>query len=409
MKLAYRAFDKSGHEVSAVMTAADVGEARERLCQQDLFVAEVRPVDDSAAAGASGWRLPQGRVRKLRDVTMFTRQLYALMRSGTPLAQGLGALERQSKDLRWKEVIQDLGKRIERGSSLSEALKAHPDLFDTIYTSMVAAGESSGKLTELLDRIATLTRKRVHVLSTVRAAMAYPILLALVATGVMSAMLLFVVPRFGELFRSIGVPLPPTTAALIAIGDFLQTYWWIALAGLVGLTIVTWLYVKSSPGRRMVHTLVLRAPAFGKITRSFATARITRILGLLMDSHLPIQEILRLTGSTASNVHYQALLAKAEQAVDRGEPISTAFQDSTLIAPTVCETIRSGEQSGQVSSLLLELSDFLDEENETTLKSLTSIIEPVLLVVMGAMVGLVAMSIFLPLFDVTSMAGGGGH
>jgi type II secretory pathway component PulF len=152
---------------------------------------------------------------------------------------------------------------------------------------------------------------------------------------------------------------------------------------------------------------VLRVPKVGTIIKSFITARVVRLLGLLTDSHLPIQEILRLTRLTTTNVHYAELLARAEDAVSHGEPISSAFKDSHLISPSVYEAIRSGEQSGQVGPLLLELADFLDEENETTLKSLTSIIEPVLLVMMGAMVGVIAMSIFLPLFDVTEMIGPG--
>lgn len=407
MRLAYKAFDKAGKEVVGELEATGHDEAADKLRQQNLYVAELTPLGESKSGKKGGWRLPQSKVRRLRDLAMFTRQLYSLVHAGMPLAQGLDALERQAQDPRWRAVIQDVRARLERGSALSDALAAHPDYFDKIYTSMITAGESSGKLAILLDRLAALTRKRVHVLSVIRGAMVYPILLATVATGVLAVMLLFVVPRFGELFQNIGATLPPTTAFLISLSEGLRAYWWAVGAGAVIAVIGLKRYLRSQTGRTMVDTVVLRVPKVGRIIKAFATARIARLLGVLTDSHLPIQDILRLTGSTTSNCHYAALLGRAEAAVGHGESISSAFRDSSLISPTVYEAIRSGEQSGQVGPLLLDLADFMDEENEITLKSLTSIIEPVLLVLMGVMVGFVAMSIFLPLFDVTGMMGGG--
>ncbi|MFB3890802.1 MAG: type II secretion system F family protein [Phycisphaerae bacterium] len=409
MKLEYRAFDKAGREVCAVMEAACAAEATEKLSRQELFVADISPVGERAAAPLRSFRLPRGRIRALRDLAMFTRQLYSLVRAGTPLAQGLGALEKQARDERWAAVIRDVRASLERGATLAEAMRAHPDCFDKVYTSMVAAGESSGKLTVLLDRLATLTRKRVHVLGVIRGAMAYPVLLSIVAASVMSALLLFVVPRFGELFRGIGAPLPPTTAFLISLGEGLRQYWWAAGGALTAGTAALVFFVKSPAGKRTMDSFLLRVPRVGRMIKSFATARIARLLGLLMDSHLPIQDILRMVGAATGNAQYAALLAKAQENVAHGEPIHTAFRETDLISPSVYEAIRSGEQSGQVGPLLLELADFLDDENETSLKALTSIIEPLLLVIMGLVVGLVAVSIFLPLFDVTSMVNGGGR
>jgi type II secretory pathway component PulF len=406
MKLEFRAFDKSGHEAVGVLEVSSLAEANEKLRQQELFVASMSPVGDTQPA-AAGMRLRGGSARRLRELAMFSRQLYALVHSGTPLAQGLGALERQAANPQWRAIIGDIRVRLENGSPLSEAMKAHPNCFDNVYVHMISAGESSGKLTVLLDRLATLTRKRAHVINTVRSAMAYPILLASVAVLVLAAMLLFVVPRFAEMFHSLGVPLPTMTAIMIGASAWLQQYWWALLIALGAAGVGLKFYLATPGGKRVWDGFVLKVPRVGTITKSFVTARIVRLLGLLTDSHLPIQEILRLTRLTTTNVHYADLLARAEDAVAHGEPISTAFKDSSLISPSVYEAIRSGEQSGQVGPLLLELADFLDEENETTLKSLTSIIEPMLLVVMAAMVGVIAMSIFLPLFDVTEMIGPG--
>lgn len=286
--------------------------------------------------------------------------------------------------------------------------RGRPDRFDAVYRNMIAAGEASGRLAAVLDRLAELTKKRLHVRNCIVSAMVYPCLLATVMTGVMVVLLMFVVPRFGGLFKSLGCPIPPSTQALLTAAAFLQGYWWLLIGGLVAAGFAMRAYLRTDGGRRAKDGLLLRLPKIGTISRSFATARITRLLGVLMDSFLPVMEVLRLTRIATRNVHYAELLTKAEEAVGRGEPISAAFQNSRLIAPSVYEAIRSGEETGQVAPLLLDLSDFLDEENEVTLRSLMSIIEPVMLVVMGALVGLVAMSVFLPLFDVGSMTGSGG-
>ncbi|MCY2925612.1 MAG: type II secretion system F family protein [Planctomycetota bacterium] len=372
-----------------------------------LFVAEVTPVGGGEADTGTrrGWRFG-GAGKRLRNLAMFTRQLYMLVNAGTQLAEGLRALERQTADLRWKQAVGDVRARIESGQSLSAAMACRPDCFDSIYRNMVSAGEASGRLAPVLDRLAQLTKKSLHVRNSIVSAMVYPCLLATVMTGVMIVLLMFVVPRFGGLFKSLGCPLPPSTAALLAAA-FMQSYWWILLGGAVGGGLALRAYVRTEGGRRTVDSILLRTPKLGGITRSFATARITRLMGVLMDSYLPVLEVLRLTRTATRNVHYVELLAKAEESVGRGEPVSAAFQHSRLIAPSVHEAIRSGEETGQVASLLLDLSDFLDEENEITLRSLMSIIEPIMLIVMGALVAVVALSVFLPLFDIGSMTGGG--
>ncbi|MCG3180424.1 MAG: Type II secretion system protein F [Phycisphaerae bacterium] len=407
MKLEYQAYDRNGQLVCNVLEAATVAEATDRLRQQNLLVSEIVPVGETTVGAGLRFRLPRGRIRKLRDVAMFTRQLHSLVHSGTQLAQGLAALERQIKDPQWQAVVADLRTRIEQGSSLTDALGAHPDHFDPIYRNMVAAGESSGKLTDLLGRMAKMTRKRIHMLSMIRGAMIYPILLACVATIVMGILMVFVVPRFRDLFETLKAPLPPTTAFLIACSEVTRHYWYAVLGGVVACVLGLRYYLRSPAGRRMVDRLVVRMPVFGPIVRSFATARIARLLGELIDSHLPIQDVLRLTGGTMSNGCYAELMARAQEAVAHGQEMSTVFRDGDLTSPAFYEVLRTGEQSGRTDVMLLELAEFLDEENEVTLKSLTSILEPMMLVLMAIMVGFVAVSIFLPLFDVTSLVSGG--
>ncbi len=415
MKLAYRAYEKTGREVADVIEAPSAAEAAERLRHEELFVAEIAPAEEAPEkagrrrAGPRRLRLPGGRTRRLRNLAMFTRQLYVLMRAGTPLAEGLRALERQARDPAWREVIADVCSHLERGISLAKAMEVRPDYFDAVYRNMIQAGESAGKLTTVLDRLAQLIRKRLHVRRTVRGAMIYPSLLVVVSLTVITVMMLTVIPRFADLFEALDVPLPPTTAMLIGFSEKLQSYWVVALAIVVGAGAGARFLLRTRKGRRLKDTLALRLPYIGGLARSFATAQIARLLAVLLDSHLPVLEALRLTRNAVPNVHYVELLGRAEQAVSRGKPISSAFRHSDLIVSSVYETTRSGEQSGQVAPLLLDLADFLDEENETALKGLISILEPSILIFMGVVVGFVALSIFTPLFDATGMVGGGAR
>jgi type II secretory pathway component PulF len=415
MKLAYRAYETNGREVRDVIEAPSVAEAADRLRQKSMFVAEINPAEANEAAGVAGaagrrggFRLPFGKTRRLKQLAMFTRQLFVLIRSGTPLAEGLDSLSRQTKNADWREVIEDVRKHLEQGSSLSKAMETRPETFDAVYRNMISAGEHGGKLGEVLDRLAKLTRKQLQVRRTIVGAMIYPALLVNVCIGTFIVMLLFVVPRFGDLFKTLAVPLPPTTAMLLTLSGLLRSYWWAFGGGLVAAVTGIVLFCRSEAGIRAKDTLVLRLPIVGKVTRGFATARIARLLGILMNSHLPVLECLRLTRGAVGNIHYVRLLARAEEAVSRGEPISSAFKDTDLISSSAYEATRSGEQSGQVSALLLDLAEFLDEENEIGLKGLISLLEPTILIFMGVLVAFVALSIFTPLFDATSLAGGGG-
>lgn len=407
MKLAYQAYDRSGGEVTGTLDALDESDAREVLSRRGLYVTELSGDDKETQARRSLATAQESRRGGLKALSMFTRQFYVLISSGTQAVPALTALERQMKDPRWRQVIGSIRARVEQGNSLSDAMEAFPGYFDSVYRSMVSAGESGGSLPEMFGRLADLTQKRLHVQSTIRGALAYPVLLITVAIAVLTLLLLFVVPRFAELFKSLDVALPPSTAALIAMSNSLKGYWWAMLVGLVGVVLGMRAWLRTVAGRRWRDSVILRLPRFGAIFKSFATARIVRLLGILLEGRVPVLDALKLTRGAASNIHYAELIARAQDVVSRGEPISSSFARSDLINPSVYETVRSGEQSGQVGPLLTNLANFLDEENEVTLKSLTSIIEPLILVFLGVLVGFVAVSMFMPLFDLTSMAGGG--
>jgi len=405
MRLAYVAFDRSGRRVTDTIDAAGAGAAAEILRRQGLFVTEVTAqAEAQRARQAAGPRKARGsRSRRLKDLAILARQLHALVSCGTPLVQALTALERQTKRGPWRDCLGDVRAKVEEGLPMSVAIDGHPAYFDSVCRSLIAAGESSGTLPAMLDRLAAMTRKEVHVRSAITGAMAYPTLLLVVAAAVMAVMLIVVIPKFGDLFTSLHVALPPTTAMLVALSGWLEAWWWAVVVSVVALVVGLKVVLARAATHRAIDTLLLRLPVVSPLTRGFATARIARVLGVLIESHVNILEALNLTRAAVSNHHYADLVSRAEAAVTRGQPISTAFSETDLVPPSIAEAVRSGEQSGQVGRLLLNVADFLDEENEVVLRSLTSIIEPVILIFMGLVVGLVAVSMFLPLFDLTAM------
>jgi type II secretory pathway component PulF len=243
----------------------------------------------------------------------------------------------------------------------------------------------------------------------VAGAMVYPCLLTTVAFGVLCVLLFFVLPRFEGLFHTLGSGLPPTTQALISFSNFIRDWWWAVVPGIIGAIVAVRFYLKTASGSAALARFLVRAPHVGKVFRSFATARIARVLGVLVDGKVPLLEALSLARESAGNPLYEELLARAESRVTRGESVSSALENSPLIDPSIVEAIRSGERSGQIGPVLLSVAEFMDEDNEIILKALSSIIEPLILIVLGVLIGFVAVSMFLPLFDLASATGAPGH
>ncbi|MEX0745545.1 MAG: type II secretion system F family protein [Phycisphaeraceae bacterium] len=417
MKLAYQAYDKTGRPVRDTIDVNSRDEAFRQLRAEGLFVTEVADAKPAGSPSRNGFvkqalpgvratgRRRMGRGRRLKHLTMFTRQLYVLFSTGTPLVDALGALERQTRDQAWKDVLIDLRSRVEEGEPLSQAMESHSHCFDTVYRALVRAGESGGKLPDMLDRLSQLVQRQQKTRNTLAGSMAYPCLLLAVSGGVLTLLLVLVLPRFSGLFETLDVPLPPSTQAMLVISSLIRGWWWLGLTAAIGLALAARAWLKTQHGRESIDTLLLRVPMVRGLTRGFVTARIARLLGTLVTSHVGLLDAIDLTREAAGNVHYRRLMDRAEDAVTRGEPVSTAFSDEWLVSPSVYEAMRSGENTGQLGALLLNMAEFLDDENEVTLRSLTSLLEPIILIVLGIVVGIVATSMFLPLFDLTASAG----
>jgi type II secretory pathway component PulF len=416
MKLRYEGFDASGRAVQGTVEASDAREAGEKLRRQGVFVTsvDVERVGSAGASGGSGrgegaGRAGRGRApKRLQHISMITRQLAMLLTAGSQIVQALAALERQTKDPSWRDAITAVRTRVEEGASLSQAMEARPDHFDVVTRSLIEAGESGGQLPMMLQRLATLTRQQLHVRHAVLGALTYPTVLLVIAINVLILMLAFVLPRFTDLFESLDAPLPASTAMLMSVSEVMRAQWYFLVGGVAAIGTGAALFFKSERGCVALDTLMIRTPRFGQITRNVLSARLVRLLGVLVESKIPLLEALQLCSTAAGNVHFQAMLRRAEDSVTQGEPMSDAFTQAGLLPENVCEAVRNGESSGQLGPVMLSMADFLDEDNEVTLRSLASIIEPLILVVLGCVVGFVALSMFLPLFDLTAMTSPGG-
>lgn len=407
----YVAYEKSGTTRRGIIEAGSESEARDKVSKQGLFVTEVQQASgdsldsvESAIAQSSGapWHI----IKRLTRLTEFSRQLSVLVSTGTPLVQAINAVERQASDAEWKAIIRDLRERVEQGSSLAESMREHPREFDALTQSLVAAGESSGKLPEMLKRLGSITRQRQKTVQTVMGAMLYPCLLIGISFIVVVVMLVFVVPRFAGMFEQLDAQLPATTAFLLALGDLLKSWWFIIVPVAAGIPTGIYFALRTTRGRRFADYALVTFPVIGPVARALALARIARLLGVLLNSHVKLLEALELTRQAAGNRLYRELLSEATKKVTVGEDLARVFCDHRLVTPAFSETVRNGEQTGRLGEALTGLSEFMDEDNETAVKALTSLIEPMILVLLGLVVGFVAISLFLPLFDLTASAGG---
>ncbi len=408
MNLRYKGYDRSGASAEGIIEAADEADAREKLARQGVFVLELNDAgkDTGPTERKSSRNSPLKAHRRLGQLAEFSRQLSVLVSTGTPLVQALAAVERQTKDPGWAASLHTLRESVEQGSSLADAMAENAADFDAVTRSLIAAGENAGNLPVMLKRLSGITRQRQKTVSTVLGAMLYPLVLICISVAVIVVMLLFVVPRFAGMFESLDTPLPATTKILLDTGEFLRHWWFAIIPVLLSVPVAAYFLLATPKGRRLTDMAMVRLPVIGPVVKGLLLARIARMLGVLLQSHVKLLEALELTRQASGNVHYRELLTLTSDRVTTGDSLASVLSNSDLVTPSFAETVRNGEESGRLGEALTGLAEFMDEDNETAVKSLTSLIEPAILVVLGLVVGFVAISLFLPLFDITAATGG---
>lgn len=406
MKLAYTAYDASGGQVAGVIEAGSVEEGADQLSRKGMFVIDIAESSGVVKAKSSPKRA-RGSKHGPKQIALFARELSVLISTGTPIAEAIESLELQAANEEWRSVVSSIRRSLEEGESFSAALERRSDVFDSVFVSLVAAGESAGQLDDMLKRLAVLTRRSAQIRSNVIGAMAYPVLLTGICLIVLVLMLGVVLPRFSGLFETLDTPLPASTKFLVSISNTMIDGWFVLLpAALLAIGgAVFW--ARTAAGRQAIERALLMLPKVGDIVRSFGTAQTSRLMGTLLSAKVPMVESIELTRRATKHHRFVQLLDEAEETVVKGEPISTVMVRSDVFLPSAAQAIRNGEQTGRLAEVLSHIADYLDEENQSTVKALSSLLEPLIMLVLGGLVAFVAVSMFLPLFDLTASAGGG--
>ena len=381
----------SGREIRSSVEAATEQAAIAALLNRNLLVVSIQE-----KIGKKG-KTSGGRVA-LADLVIFTRQLATMIDAGLAMVQSLQALAEQTSNKVMRDVIKDVCTRVEGGDSFSEALVKHPKVFNRLYVCMVAAGERGGLLAEILARLALYLENAARLRKKVKSAMMYPTVVTVVAILITIFLLVKVVPVFGEIFASFGAKLPTPTQTLIDISNFVKRFIiLILIAGAGG--VYGWLYfIKTPVSRQFWDARRIKLPIFGVIAHKICLARFTRTLASLIRSGVPILEVLQIVSQTVGNVIMEKAIKTAAFDIERGESISVALGKHPIFPSMIIRMITAGEQTGKIDNMLERISDFLDEEIETTLSGLTALIEPILIVFLGVVIGGMVICMFLPIF-----------
>jgi type IV pilus assembly protein PilC len=334
------------------------------------------------------------------DISRFTRQFATMISAGLPMVQCLEILGSQTESAEFRRIIIEVKESVQSGSTLSEALSKHKKAYDDLYVNMVEAGEVGGALDTILVRLAQYREKADRLIRKVKGALVYPIVVMIVAIGVTFAMLRFIVPVFAKMFQGLGSELPAPTRFVMGISQFLQANTVIMILGLIGLAIAYKLYVRQPSGRMTVDKFKLRLPLLGDLIRKSAISRFTRTLATLLSSGVSILDALNITARTSGNMVLQTAIKNAMVSIAEGETITAPLKESGVFPPMVTQMISVGEKTGGLDEMLAKIADFYDEEVDAAVAALTSIIEPVIIVFMGAMIGGILIAMYLPMFDI---------
>lgn len=342
----------------------------------------------------------------LADLVIFTRQLATMIDAGLAMVQSLQALADQTTNKVMRDVIKDVCTRVEGGDSFSEALQKHPKAFSRLYVCMVSAGEKGGLLAEILARLATYLENTARLRKKVKSAMMYPTVVTVVAILITIFLLVKVVPVFGEIFSSFGAKLPGPTLFLINLSHIVQRFILLILMG-GGVAVYGWFYfIKTPTGRWFWDSYRIRLPIFGVIAHKICLARFTRTLASLVRSGVPILDVLQIVSQTVGNVVMEKAVKAASVDIERGEGIAVALGKHPVFPTMIIRMVTAGEQTGRIDNMLERIADFLDEEIETTLSGLTALIEPILIVFLGVVVGGMVICMFLPIFKMPEIVSG---
>ncbi len=384
------------------VTGGDIQSGEIELASKDDVLAYLhrqKMIPVSVREKSREFNLTFGTGVSTRDVVIFTRQFATMINSGLPLVQSLDILAEQTENVTLRKTIQEVLYDVESGHTLADAMGRHPKIFSDLFVNMVAAGEAGGILDTILLRLAVFLEKNDALRRKIKGAMVYPAVIFSVAAAAIVILLVFVIPTFQQMFESAGIPLPLPTRIVIGMSAFLQAYWWAVGAAIVGIAVLIRQFYQTDGGELFIDRALLAFPILGDVQRKAAVARFTRTLGTLVSSGVSILEGLEITARTAGNRVIHDAVMGSRASIAGGETIAGPLKESGAFPPMVVQMINVGEQTGGLDDMLTKIADFYDEEVDAAVETLLSAMEPIMIVVLGVIVGGMIVAMYLPIFD----------
>lgn len=409
-KFAYKALNAEGLEIFGIVQADSQALAINDVRTLGLFPTQVREARKSDERRARKEKrglseLYFGGV-KTKQLVIMTRQLATLINAGLPLLRSINVLVAQLKPCKLRDVLREIGSDIQSGSTFSEGLAKHPKQFDRLFVNMVRAGEVGGMLEVVLNRLADYMERRQALKRKVRQALIYPIAVLIIAFGIVMFLLLKVVPVFAEIFADFGADLPAPTKLLITAGDYVVYEWWKILSGIFWTVIIIKLLMKSHAVKRVSDRVVLKIPLVGDLVTKVAVARFARTLGTLITSGVPILQALRITRDTIGNEVIQNAIDKVHDSIKEGDTIAAPLDEAKVFPAMVVNMIDVGEETGSLDSMLMKVADIYDAEVEAAVEAMLALLEPIIIIVLGGIIGFIVISLYLPIFTLGDAVSG---
>jgi general secretion pathway protein F len=401
----YKALDRRGKKTKGLITAEGPSVARLRLSQDFIYPTQIREVLEADHKPASKFFAdPLARFRRLNpvEVTTALRQLSTLVSSGLPLIECLGGVIEQTEQTKLKRTFTQIREKVLEGASLAQAMSSHPSVFGQIHVNMVKAGETGGALDIILKRLADFAEMRLKLKKKIESAMTYPIFLLFISTVILVFLMSFVMPKVIGIFEGMRLALPWSTKVLIFVTHFLSRYWWLVVAGVVAVSGLIAAFVKTEKGGRIWDRTRLHIPIFGRLHRKAVIARFTRTLSILLKSGIPLVNALFIAAPSMGNRIMEEGIEEAGKMVGEGSDFATPLKQKAGFPPLVVQLVRAGEKSGELEEMLAKAAEVYEDDVEAAIASLTSIIEPIVILAMGVVVGFIVMAILLPIFEMTS-------
>jgi type IV pilus assembly protein PilC len=395
----YSAINAQGLELNGELHAPDLAGAREQLRVRGLLASKL---EELPSAGDDTARNVFKKV-KPKTLQIFSRQFATMIEAGLNVVQALVILEEQTEDMYFAAVVRELRADVEGGLLLSQAMQRHPKIFDRLFVSMVEAGEAAGILDQVLDRVALHIEKATQIKRRVKGAMLYPLMVLSFATVVLIGLLLFLVPVFVHIFSQLGGDLPKLTQYVVDVSNLLKEKWYIIFPGFGAMIFGFFKWKKSESGRKQWDRFKLRVPKIGPVVLKVTMARFSRTLSTLVAAGVDIIQALEITGTTSGNWRVESALADVRAKVHEGVPIAQPLVDNDIFPPMVSQMVKIGEETGELEKMLGKIADFYEDEVDAAIQSLTSIVEPLMMIIVGCMVGVIVIAMYLPMFRMLSL------